>query len=89
VNLRKGVVSIIQSLVTTVMLALLKNAILLRDALFLLSVVAIRMNVLKILAILRLDVLILVPSTPQRRESQAGKYHQFLWTASQPIQLCD
>jgi hypothetical protein len=41
------------------MLALLKNAILLRDALFLLSVVAIRMNVLKILAILRLDVLIL------------------------------
>ena len=27
--------------------------------------------------------------SPQRRESQAGKYHQFLWTASQPIQLCD
>ena len=30
-----------------------------------------------------------MPPTPQRRESQAGKYHQFLWTASQPIQLCD
>ena len=28
-------------------------------------------------------------SSPQRREPQAGKYHQFLWTASQPIQLCD
>ena len=27
--------------------------------------------------------------SPQRREPQAGKYHQFLWTASQPIQLCD
>jgi len=30
-----------------------------------------------------------VSSSPQRREPQAGKYHQFLWTASQPIQLCD
>ena len=28
-------------------------------------------------------------SSPQRRELLAGKYHQFLWTASQPIQLCD
>lgn len=28
-------------------------------------------------------------SSPQRREPQAGKYHQFLWTASQPIQFCD
>ena len=27
--------------------------------------------------------------SPQRREPQAGKYHQFLWTASQPIQFCD
>jgi hypothetical protein len=27
--------------------------------------------------------------SPQWREPQAGKYHQFLWTASQPIQLCD
>jgi len=30
-----------------------------------------------------------VPSDPPRRELCAGKYHQFLWTASQPIQLCD
>jgi len=30
-----------------------------------------------------------VTRSPQRREPQAGKYHQFLWTASQPIQLCD
>jgi hypothetical protein len=30
-----------------------------------------------------------VSSSPQRRESQAGKYHQFLWTVSQPFQLCD
>lgn len=30
-----------------------------------------------------------MPPSPQRREPQAGKYHQFLWTVSQPIQLCD
>jgi len=30
-----------------------------------------------------------VSFSPQRREPQAGKYHQFLWTASQPIQFCD
>jgi hypothetical protein len=30
-----------------------------------------------------------VPPPPPRRESRAGKSHQFLWTASQPIQLCD
>ena len=27
--------------------------------------------------------------SPQRREPQAGKYHQFLWPASQPVQHCD
>ena len=28
-------------------------------------------------------------SSPLRREPYAGKYHQFLWTASQPFQFCD
>ncbi len=30
-----------------------------------------------------------MPPSPPWREPRAGKYHQFLWTASQPIQLCD
>jgi hypothetical protein len=30
-----------------------------------------------------------VTSSPLRREPYAGKYHQFLWTASQPFQFCD
>ena len=30
-----------------------------------------------------------MPLSPQWREPPAGKYHQFLWTASQPIQFCD
>ena len=30
-----------------------------------------------------------MPPAPRRREPPSGKYHQFLWTASQPIQLCD
>ena len=28
-----------------------------------------------------------MPPSPRRRESPAGKYHQFLWTVSQPFQL--
>jgi hypothetical protein len=59
VNLLRVVVFIPLSLVTTVMLVLLKVAILPRDVLFLLSVVAIRMNVLQIVVIPKLDVLIL------------------------------
>ena len=30
-----------------------------------------------------------MPPSPRRREPPSGIYHQFLWTASQPFQLCD